>query len=89
MRFTTDAVMMLDDDIVLDSRDLRQAFFSWRQSATQLLGCFARAVFRGADGTVKYDMSRVAEHGLRSHNVVLTKFLVVHSRAQTCRSHEL
>ena len=62
IRIPTDAVLIVNDDILLDPRDLSRAFGVWKQASLQLVGTFPG---RLPDGT----------HGM---NVILTKLFFVH-----------
>ena len=75
----TDGILIMDDDIVLDPRDISLAFEAWRQSPTQMVGTFMRAVTQ--EGNRFHYVAKgytVDDMGMRRHNIVLTKLLFLH-----------
>ena len=88
----TEAVLIMDDDIVLDPRDLSLMFGTWRQMPTRLVGTWQRAVTvddgGGVDGgaaarpgqqpPLHYRDYASDEAGMRQNNLVLTKQMFIH-----------
>lgn len=64
----TDCVLVMDDDILLDHRDIRLAYRSWRVSRTQLVGTFLRTLHKNGSAYV-YRTARRDAHGLLHANV--------------------
>jgi len=78
IRIPTDAVLIMDDDIIVDPRDLSRAFHVWNQASLQLVGTFARALHRDSNGLVEYGFPRRFPDGTHDMNVILTKLFFVH-----------
>ena len=86
----TDGVLIMDDDILLDPRDIRHAFATWQQTPTQLVGTFMRSIHH--DGSrYLYRSVKASKDGMRRQNVALTKLMFVHrtlkARTRARQSH--
>ena len=78
LRVPTDAVLVMDDDILVDWRDVSHAFGIWQQAQSQLIGTFVRDVEAIDSGHIKYEMESFEPDGSHRETVVLTKFMFVH-----------
>lgn len=75
----TDAVLSLDDDILVACDDLQRTFKVWQQQPDQLVGWFPRAHSQTKDGyRYHFQVRSVLLHG--AYSMVLTKGAFMHKR---------